>query len=150
MSVPRFVAGPARSSVWRYIPIALLFGIACTQIWLAHTAGLSPWVGGGFGMFTTTDGDGSGNRHLHVFAVRAGRRRELFIPPPLRDQANRALMFPSKAALRTLARALAIALRPEEGPLEAIVTQVWTTRFDTETLAPSGVLLRSLEVPGGQ
>jgi hypothetical protein len=32
-----------------YIPVLLLTAVALTQLYLAHSYGLSPWAGGGFG-----------------------------------------------------------------------------------------------------
>ncbi len=84
-----------------YLPSAILMVVACAQLWLVHTADLSPWSGGGFGMFSTTD-DG-GNRHLHAFAIRPGIRRELHIPSSLRDRMRRVLILPTEANLRGLA-----------------------------------------------
>ena len=41
-----------RKFVWRRLPIILLVSIAILQINLAHSIELSPWKGGGFGMFS--------------------------------------------------------------------------------------------------
>ena len=38
------------------IPPALLALVACVQIGLARFTPLTPWKGGGFGMFATADG----------------------------------------------------------------------------------------------
>jgi hypothetical protein len=62
------VDGPGSSARqrWRTIlPVALLVSVACVQIILTRTSGLSPWKGGGFGMFSTTDD--SGRRRVRVF-----------------------------------------------------------------------------------
>jgi hypothetical protein len=40
------------------LPVSLLVVVAGAQVTLATTAGLSPWKGGGFGMFATTDDAG--------------------------------------------------------------------------------------------
>ena len=142
------VALPARARwVW-YLPSALLIGVACTQIWLTHTAALSPWLGGGFGMFSTTDV--GRNRHLHAWAIRPGIRRELPIPGALRDLARRVLVLPTDANLRALASELSDLPTPDAGPLEAVAIQVWTTHFAPDSLQPSGAILRALEVPIGQ
>lgn len=130
-----------------YLPVTLLIGVACTQLWVAHVTNLSPWAGGGFGMFSTTDV--RGNRHLHAFALRPGLRRELEIPSSLHHDVQRILVFPSEGALRTLALELADLPTPDEGPLAAIEIQVWATHFASDTLQPSGVLLQAIEVPIG-
>src|SRR6185369_10909294 len=84
-----------------YLPSVVLIGVACTQLWLAHAASLTPWSGGGFGMFSTADT--RGNRHLHAFAIRLGIRRELAIPASFEDRIRRLLACPTDAALRALA-----------------------------------------------
>ena len=128
-----------------YLPSALLIGVACTQLWLAHTVNLSPWSGGGFGMFSTADT--RGNRHLHAFAIRPGIRRELEIPASFTDRVRPLLACPTESALRALAADLVDIPSPNIGPLTAIEIQVWITHFDPNTLAPSGTLLRAIEVP---
>jgi hypothetical protein len=98
-------------------------------------------------MFSTMDG--RGNRHLHAFALRPGIRRELEIPPALRQRTQRVLVFPTESALRALAFELADVPTPDAGPLTAIEIQVWATHFDPNSLEPSGTLLRAIEVPIG-
>lgn len=39
----------------RWLPAIILCGIASVQLYLANFDGLSPWKGGGFGMFSTVD-----------------------------------------------------------------------------------------------
>ncbi len=39
----------------RLLPPLCLIGVALVQLGLASAASLSPWLGGGFGMFSTTD-----------------------------------------------------------------------------------------------
>jgi hypothetical protein len=129
----------------RQLPPALMLATALLQIGLVWRADLSPWSGGGFGMFSTTDV--WARRHLHAFAVRPGVLSELEIPYELREPARRALALPSETRLRVLAEALAALPSPDEGPVLAVDLQVFATRFDARTLAPSGVLLRSLHLP---
>jgi len=127
------------------LPVFLLAAVACIQIGLARTADLSPWVGGGFGMFSTADS--WGRRHLHAHALRPGVRRELILPPEAERDLLRALALPSDRHLSALARWLEALPSPDEGPPRAIEFQVWSVRFEPEDLAPRGVLLRSVEVP---
>ena len=131
------------------LPALLLVAVASAQIVLARTEHLSPWSGGGFGMFSTADSPA--RRHLHAWALRPGMRSELDVPPELEMLARRALALPSTARLRPLAQALGRIEReegdPNEAPVEAIVLQVFGVTYDPATLAPSGELLRSIEVP---
>jgi hypothetical protein len=128
-----------------YLPAALLIATACTQLCLAQSAGLSPWSGGGFGMFSTLDAGGS--RHLHAIALRPGIRRELAIPDSLDEEVLKAITLPSDERLRALARTLAELPNPDSGPLTAMEIQVWAQSFDAKNLDPSGTLLRSISVP---
>jgi hypothetical protein len=123
----------------------LLAAVAAAQIWLALTHALSPWAGGGFGMFASSDV--RGNRHVHAFAIHPGVRRELAIPAELHERARRVLAFPTERAQRSLALQLVDGPDPIWGAAEAIEIQIWATRFDRVTLAPSAFLLRSLVVP---
>ena len=119
------------------------------QVVAAKTGPLSPWLGGGFGMFSTTDAPS--RRHLHAVALREGLREEIELPEALSLFVRKAKSFPSEARLRALARELEAHLReegdPHAAPLEAIAISVYRTRFDRETLAPSGEPIASLRVP---
>ena len=127
------------------LPPVLLAAVALVQIGLVRGAGLSPWLGGGFGMFSTTDA--WGRRHLHAWAWHTGLRRELRVPRSLDRARRKALALPTQAHLRTLAAELARLSGPDEAPLEAIEIQVYARRFDPATLAPLDVPIRSMRVP---
>jgi len=124
--------------------IELLVVVAIHQLYLSTTAGLSPWSGGGFGMFSTTDAGAT--RHLHAFVLRPGIEREIRIPEALGDRERRALTLPSDANLRALAFALAELPTPDHGAATGVRIQVWRTRFDPNTLAPKGAIHRALKV----
>ena len=64
----------ARPRWWWYLPAAVLIATAGRQIVLARTAHLTPWSGGGFGMFATTDG-GRFLPRAHVVQARRHVRR---------------------------------------------------------------------------
>lgn len=127
------------------LPGAALVLVALHQLFLAQSAGLSPWFGGGFGMFSTTDAGRA--RHLHAVVLRPGLEREVFAPESLQDLERRARTLPSDANLRALARELARLPTPDHGPPTGVRIQVWRTRYHPETLAPESQLLRGLVVP---
>ena len=129
----------------RFLPPALLVAVALHQLWLAHTELLTPWCGGGFGMFSTTDGRFA--RHLHVVALSPGVRVEIEVPPALAESARGAAALPEEARLRELALALAPYAESDFEAPESIRVEVFATRWDAGTLTPSGVLLRAVEVP---
>ncbi len=124
------------------LPVLLLVGVAASQLTLAHREALSPWSGGGFGMFSTLDH--RSRRHVHAFVLRPGLRREVALPATLRRDLLRALTLPTESRLRRIAVALAETPTPDHGPATAVQVQVWSTRFDPETLTPSGHILREL------
>ena len=127
------------------LPALLLVAVALHQHWLARRSDLSAWSGGGFGMFSTIDGWGA--RHLHVYALSPAFQQEIALPSELRDAARRVLALPSEARLRAFALALApYAPRDLEDP-ESIRVDVFARRYDPDSLAPGGALLRSLVVP---
>ena len=59
-------------------------GRAAPALARVHAQDLTPWCGGGFGMFSTTDGRFA--RHLHVVAQSPGLRIELGIPAALDER----------------------------------------------------------------
>jgi hypothetical protein len=128
----------------RLVPAFLLVVIAAHQLYLSAAAGLSPWSGGGFGMFSTTDAGST--RHLHAFVLRPGIEREVRVPEALQDRERRLLALPSDANLRALALELAELPAPDHGPATGVRIQVWRTRFDPNTLAPVGEVHRGLKV----
>jgi hypothetical protein len=86
-------------------------------------------------------------------ALREGLREELELPEELELVVRKAKSFPSERRLRALARELEAHVRefgdPHAAPLEAIAITVYRTRFDRDTLAPSGEPIASLRVAAG-
>jgi len=124
--------GPrARRERWlRELPSALLVLLAVAQISLAFGAGLSPWKGGGYGMFATNDHGAF--RSVRAYALRAAGEERLELPDELRRAELRARELPTAGELRRYAAALARAA-PDVGALRV---EVWLTEFDL-ALRPS-------------
>jgi len=119
---------------WRAaLPVALLLAVAAAQVTLARTAGLSPWKGGGFGMFSTTDD--AGRRWVRVFVTAAERSEEIAIAPSLEDAATRAAVLPSDAALARLFRRVVERERRNGRPVDEVRIEAWRTVFTPGTLA---------------
>ena len=112
-----------------YVAPALLAALAGLQIVLAHTVHLSPWKGGGYGMFSTTDH--SGFRTLRAFAALPGGERRVPVPAELRPDVLRALDLPSAARLERLARSIAAGANTGR-----VRVEVWRLEFDA-TLTPT-------------
>jgi hypothetical protein len=126
------------------LPPLLLAAVALHQLWLVEREGMSAWCGGGFGMFSTTDGWGT--RHLHAVALSPAFRTSLEIPEQLAEDAKRTLALPTQERLRALGLALAEQAPHDLEAPEAIRIDVFARRHDPETLAPRGELLRSIEL----
>ncbi len=128
---------------WRvWLPALLLIVVALVQVVLARTAALSPWKGGGFGMFATTDG--TAFRYVRVFVEAAGRSEELEISPSQEFAASRAQLFPSDSMLIKLGQSVASRERRYGRPVERVRLEVWRTEFTAATLEARDHQLRSL------
>ena len=125
------------------LPPVLLVVMALGQIALTRSVALTPWKGGGFGMFATLD---HGAYRGVVAIVEAPDRSEtLEIPPSLETLAARAAACPSDWLLGQLARGIVSRERRYERPVTAVRLTVWATAFDPSTLAASERTLRTYE-----
>ncbi len=133
--------GPRGRPRWRTIlPVAVLVAVASGQVVLTRTAGLTPWKGGGFGMFSTTDD--SGRRRVRVFVTAPDRSEEIAISPSLEDAAARAAVLPSDGRLTALARRVVEREWRHERPVEAVRIETWRIDYAPGTLAPTARLTR--------
>jgi hypothetical protein len=125
------VTDRTRASV-RLLPIALLIVVASVQIALARTAALTPWKGGGFGMFSTLDHGVF--RRIDVVIDAPGRSEGLIMPASLEATAARAAACPTDWLLRTLSEGIASRERRHARPVTRVTLTVWATDFDRGTL----------------
>lgn len=122
-------------------PVLLLLLIA-VHLTLVASVRLSPWLGGGFGMFATPD-----ERHLAAYAVDAeGGKTELALPDALHEDALRAHGLPSPARLRALADDLALATGRSP---DSIRLEIWRSAYDPRTLRVRGEPLAAMGPDGG-
>lgn len=134
-------AGMNRRVAWRsLLPVGVLLVVAAAQVTLARTADLSPWKGGGFGMFSTTDD--AGRRGVRVFVSAAERSEEVAIPPSLEDAARRAAALPADAELSRLARAVVARETRYRRPVEAVRIETWRIEYAPDTLAATSRRIR--------
>lgn len=139
-------AGSRDRQRWRtMLPVALLMAVAAAQVVLTRTSGLSPWKGGGFGMFSTTDD--SGRRHVKVFVSAPDRSEEIAISPSLEDAAARAAALPSDGRLARLARQVIERERRNHRPVETVRIENWRVVYAPGTLTASLQLLRDSSWP---
>ena len=105
------------------LPASLLLTVALSQMTLARTAYLSPWKGGGFGMFASVDG--LPFRWVRLYVSAPARSEELAIPASLEDQAHRVVTWPHRRALEGLARAVIARERRNQRPVAAVRVEIW-------------------------
>ncbi len=92
---------PLRHPVFYYAVPALLVLVACLQLWRAHTQHLTPWKGGGFGMFSTVDAPGK--RILRTYLV-TPEGEALALYGDLSVQKDRVVSMPDAETLEQVAR----------------------------------------------
>lgn len=97
--------GSRWNAVAPWIAPGLLCGIALTQFLFAHFSSLSPWKGGGFGMFSTVDSPGA--RFLRAYLVTPQGDIPVMIPDNLRDQENKLRTLATQQLVDEFAEALA-------------------------------------------
>jgi hypothetical protein len=119
--------------------------VAAVQLGLVYVAELTPWLGGGFGMFSTTRVDGT--RHVHAFVLRPGIERGISVPSELADLKRHVRALPSDRNLERLGLALAGVETPDHGAPQATLIRVWETLYDPQTLLPVSRILRELKIP---
>ena len=108
----------------------------------AHTEPphLSPWKGGGFGMFSTTDD--AGRRRVRVFVSAPDRSEEIAISPSLEDAARARRCCRQTTSLTRLAHRVVERERRYARPVDTVRIEAWRIDYDRETLAATSHLLR--------
>lgn len=105
------------------LPALLLLMVASLQMTLARTTLLSPWKGGGFGMFAAVDGVPF--RWLRIYVTARDRSEELAIPASLADRAHRTVTWPLERSLKALAQAVLEREQRRNRPANAVRVEVW-------------------------
>ena len=126
---------------WPSLPAALLVVVALGQLALAHTTGLSPWKGGGFGMFASLDARPF--RYVRVFVEAPERSEELAIPASLEALAASAEIQPGDRQLERLARGVVARERRHQRPVASGRIDVWRAEYAPVSLSPRTHLLRT-------
>jgi hypothetical protein len=94
------------------IPTLLLCLMASLQIYLVRSSQLSPWKGGGFGMFSTVDSAEA--RFLKIFVATPEEQLAVVPPDGLHEEVLRARCFPTVPNLEKIAKQLVAASWVEE------------------------------------
>jgi hypothetical protein len=125
------------------LPAVLLTIVATTQIVLTRVTMLSPWKGGGFGMFSTLDGRPF--RYARLFVRAPERSEELAVPPSLEELVASVEILPGEAQLDRLARAVVARERRRGRPADEVRIEVWRVEFAAGSLMPRDTLLKRHE-----
>jgi hypothetical protein len=124
-------------------PAAVLIVVALTQMVLARTADLSPWKGGGFGMFASVDGVPF--RWVRLYVSAPERSEEIVVPPSIDDQAHRVVTWPHRRAIEGLARAVIAREQRQQRPVDSVRVEIWRAEV-SRALDVSERLVREITV----
>ena len=133
-----------RISLGRYLPLLpalLLLVVACVQVYLVRTQDLSPWKGGGFGMFSTNNDE---HRGVDVWVEDSQGERRIDVSGDYR--VARYAGYPVESRLRGLAHRIAAAQRTSGTPVHRVRVSVWRRDFAVGTMEPLQVLIRQVVV----
>jgi hypothetical protein len=123
--------------------MVLLLLMAANHGYLRYVHDLSPWLGAGFGMFSTTDSVSA--RQAVVYGLdENGFGRELPVPDALSEQARRVLALPSPTMLRRLVegihrhRSEFLCTSVPDCVFSRYRIEIWRADYDPETLLSAG------------
>jgi hypothetical protein len=122
-------------------PALLLILVPACQIVLTRTAALTPWKGGGFGMFSTLDH--GAYRGITIVVDAPDRSETLDIPPSLGELAARAAACPAAWLMRSLADGVAARERRHGRQVTRITLTAWRSDFDRTSLRATERTLRT-------
>jgi hypothetical protein len=118
-----------RAASWRvWLPATVTRTAA--QLVLVRTAHLTPWKGGGFGMFAAVDGGAV--RSMRILVEGAGRSEVLDVPPSLELDAERALALPIQPLLARLAERVAAREARRGAPVTRVTVEAWSAALSDD------------------
>ena len=122
--------------LFNYSPIILFVVIAAHHYYWVHHAHLSPWLGGGYGMFSTTDYGPS--RYIRVYGLRDNIiQEEIEMPEWLFMLARKTRGLPDDKNVLSLALEIENYLDTNQHGYPVIRIEVWASQYHTETLRPT-------------
>lgn len=133
-----------------YLPLFVLLAIAGMQVSLAKFSVLTPWKGGGFGMFSTIDS--SAYRVLRVYALAPGEEKRVNLPASFNGPAYSIACFPTQSRLEGFLERIARHLSHKSRGLTALRIEIWRPTFDPKTSTLGLKLWRTAryEIPHGE
>jgi hypothetical protein len=129
------------------LPTVLLLAVASTQMILARRADLSPWKGGGFGMFASVDG--LPFRWVRLYVSAPERSEEIQLPLSIEDQAHRVVTWPHQQAMRGLARSVIAREQRYQRPVDTVRVEIWRAEI-SRSLDVSETLFRQMTVAANE
>lgn len=103
-SQPREVRSKSDSvdvRIYKYLAPGALLALALLQLFLGRFHDLTPWKGGGFGMFSTVDGPSS--RSIRVYLETPDGEIATRLPDWIRNREKYAVSFPARFRLQSIA-----------------------------------------------
>lgn len=120
-----------RTAAWRVgLPAAVLVAVAVVQLVLVRRAHLSPWKGGGFGMFAAVDGGAV--RSMRILLEGPNRSEVLDVPPSLAVDAERALALPIRRLLAPLAERVAARAARRGERVTRVTVEAWSAALSDD------------------
>ena len=116
------------------LPIYLLIVVAIVQLILAHTKDLSPWKGGGFGMFSTVDYPSA--RKLRVYVISESSPKFHVHHKKYKNLEKSFRTLPTKKRFDEIAQRIAqIVTLDHKTPKDArfLIVQYWKHSYSSET-----------------
>ncbi|MEM7007632.1 MAG: hypothetical protein AAF462_00690 [Thermodesulfobacteriota bacterium] len=87
--------------ILKYITPVLLIAVALTHIYYAKSADLTPWKGGGFGMFCTVDSKQA--RYFRLYLIdEKGDKIPVQIPSKFKNEVSKLKAIPTQSGLEKL------------------------------------------------
>ena len=118
--------------------------VAISQIYFVKIYNLSPWYGGGFGMFSTQDV--GHNRRFIIYANSDGIKRELKIPKKLAKLSSETANFPRHSSLKKLGKELINEYKLNPDEINYLDFQFYKLDFNKNTLEVKYNLFKTYKV----
>jgi len=126
--------------LFSYLPILLFIVIVLHHYYLVRFENLSPWLGGGYGMFSTTDYGPS--RYIKAYGLKDNIiKEEIKIPLKHSKVARKLRSLPSTSNLQDLALDIDDYLKSTQHSYPHIRIEVWSSHYDKKSLIPTFNLL---------
>ena len=132
------------TKILKYLPTLILVVVALSQIYFVNFKDLSPWYGGGFGMFSTSDV--GTNRRFVVYVYSEGIKRELTIPHKLGKLSTEVANFPIRSRINKFVSELLIFKDINSNEISHLELQLFKRKFDKLTLESEFSLYKTFRV----